>query len=166
MLRLSVGVFLLIALSCYHASASIVDSSSYSRSWTLPTDGPRTFVQGTLFTTDVNTFPYATCEFTKPNEERVCNVTLVRPNKQDSGICRVKIFANSKDKELFFNGYFQMIPFARDHVAVGWYDQTKEPKNAAEKVVLITLLTRYFISKLQWLNIIIYSSKYRNTTSK
>ncbi|XP_008205889.1 uncharacterized protein LOC100680003 [Nasonia vitripennis] len=132
MLRLS-GAFLLIALTCCHASAGVVDSSSYARSWTLPKDGPRTLIQGTLFTTDVNTFPYAICEFTKPNEERVCNVTLVRPNKQDSGICRVKIFANSKDKELFYNGYFQMIPFAREHVAVIWYDQTKEPANAVEK---------------------------------
>ena len=133
-------IFATIVLMCYIANSNSLEVRSYDRSWTLPNNSSKELVQGILFATDDNSFPYASCKTTKQNEEKVCNVTQVRQHHEDRTCDGVKIFAEN-GYELFLGGYFQVIPFTDDHVILAWWDNTKpegaDRKDSESKVCLI-----------------------------
>ncbi|XP_058806525.1 uncharacterized protein LOC131672957 [Phymastichus coffea] len=117
---------LFILLVCYCAASPSSSESMYTRVWQISPSNTTFLHQGTLFATDAYTYPMGECKITDSKTERVCDITLVTPGRKDRVCKAIKIFAD-KGKELFFNGFFQITPFTRNYVAVGWYDVAMNP---------------------------------------
>ncbi|KAJ8673836.1 hypothetical protein QAD02_005098 [Eretmocerus hayati] len=105
----------------------------FKKEFSIPENVSKTFVKGSFFGTDSNDVSYAICEITKPNLEKLCNVTLISTSVENSDLkqtCNgVRVFA-SENKELFLGGYFQLWQFTKDHIVLAWWDNT--PKDSTE----------------------------------
>lgn len=123
-------------LMSYFALSHSARVKSYGRNWNIPSNSPRALIQGTLFGTDDNNFPYATCTFSKAKVERTCEVSLISANRGERTCRNVKVSA-SKNRELFLNGYVQLWSFTQDHVAMIWWDNTAA--NIVPKVMFYIL---------------------------
>lgn len=143
MLRQNV-IFVLLVCFCANSLAS--DVADYKRVWLIEPSKTTFLHQGTIFATDAITYPMAECNITDPKTERLCDVTLVTKGRKDHTCKGIRVFAE-EGKILFFNGFFQITPFGRDYVAVGWYNQPDgpitEPKLVRLEIFYFDTLSRY-----------------------
>ncbi|XP_014217263.1 uncharacterized protein LOC106645829 [Copidosoma floridanum] len=127
---------------CSHVSSFIDSERQENTQTSISPKENQEIVQGTLFTTDHLSYPYAICQWIKPEVEKTCQINLIN-NPRKKLVCDgIKIFREDPEKELFYNGYFQVMPFSNDHVVVAWWDTLKNktaPKKQNFKVSIVNM---------------------------
>lgn len=115
----------IIALVFCCSNSHALDMKNYTRTWTLSPNTSHAFVQGTLFTNNDHTYPYAICTTSKPNIQKLCNVAVVTPYSKDRTCSSVKIFSGDDGRQLFLGGFYQVVPFPNDLVLIIWSDEAR-----------------------------------------
>lgn len=134
----SFGVLLLTALMYLTSNCN-----GERKSWTVPIQSKEFLVPGTLYFHDHSSYTFGRCEAKDEDSERGCNVTLItRPSGKEQHCPNVRVFA-SEGRQLFLNGYFQLWPYSRSRVLIGWWEQTRENDNV--KRVRSTIHIHFFV---------------------
>ncbi|XP_014217262.1 uncharacterized protein LOC106645828 [Copidosoma floridanum] len=136
------GTLMILVIFCYFAGS--ISESIHNEHLEVGIDPKenKEIVQGTLFTTDHPSYPYAICEWTKPKVEKTCQIQLVNVTSKNLVCDGIKVFTEDPEKELFYNGYFQVMPFSNDHVVIAWWDTLKNktaPKKQNFKVSIVNM---------------------------